>query len=41
MSEADQVALVQTGKGRMPPFATGLTDGQIRAVVAYTRAQLR
>jgi mono/diheme cytochrome c family protein len=41
MSDAEVVALVQAGKGRMPSFATGLTDAQIRAVVDYTRTELR
>lgn len=39
-TEADQQALVRAGRGRMPPFSPGLSEGDIAAVVAYTRAQL-
>lgn len=41
MSEADHVALVRSGRGRMPPFSPGLRDEDIAAVVAYTRSELR
>lgn len=41
MTEADQVALVRSGRGRMPPFTPGLRDEDIAAVVAYTRSELR
>src|SRR3954454_20430850 len=40
MTEADQVALVRSGRGRMPPFAPALTNADIAAVVTYTRTQL-
>ena len=40
MTEADQLALVRTGRGRMPPFSQGLSEDDISAVVAYTRTQL-
>jgi mono/diheme cytochrome c family protein len=41
MTEADQLTLVRSGKGRMPPFAPALSDDDIRAVVTYTRNELR
>jgi mono/diheme cytochrome c family protein len=41
MTEADQVSLVRSGRGRMPPFAPALTDADIAAVVAYTRTGLK
>ena len=41
MSEQAQVELVTAGRGTMPAFSPGLTDEQIRAVVTYTRTQLR
>jgi mono/diheme cytochrome c family protein len=40
-SEADELALVRTGSGRMPAFANGLSASDIAAVVAYTRNHLR
>jgi mono/diheme cytochrome c family protein len=40
MSEAAQLALVRGGRDRMPPFAPGLSESDIEAVVAYTRTQL-
>jgi mono/diheme cytochrome c family protein len=40
VSEADQVTLVRTGKGRMPAFSPALTDADIASVVAYTRTEL-
>src|SRR5690242_20467181 len=36
MTEADQVTLVRAGKDRMPPFSPGLSDEDVKAVVAYT-----
>jgi mono/diheme cytochrome c family protein len=41
MSEADELAIVRTGSGRMPAFAQGLSTSDIAAVVAYTRTHLR
>jgi mono/diheme cytochrome c family protein len=38
---ADQVAVVQNGRGSMPSFAGSLTPEQIQAVVDYTRTGLR
>jgi mono/diheme cytochrome c family protein len=40
MTEADQISLVRTGRGRMPPFAPALSNADIAAVVAYIRTQL-
>jgi len=40
MTEIEQLALVRSGRGRMPPFAPGLSDEEIAAVVAYTRTEL-
>ena len=40
-SEADELALVRAGSGRMPAFANGLSARDIAAVVAYTRTHLR
>lgn len=40
MTVADEATLVRDGRERMPPLATGLTNAQIQAVVAYTRTQL-
>lgn len=37
MSEADLVAAVSKGKGKMPGYAGKLTDDQIKAVVAYVK----
>lgn len=36
-SEADQIAAVKNGKGKMKAFAGKLTDDQIKAVVEYFR----
>lgn len=36
-SEAEYVAIVKNGKGRMPAYAGKLTDPQIKEVVAYIR----
>jgi mono/diheme cytochrome c family protein len=33
--EADLIAVTKAGKGKMPPFASKLTDTQIKEVVAY------
>ena len=35
---AEQLDVVHTGKGRMPPFSPALNDAQIVAVVEYTRS---
>jgi mono/diheme cytochrome c family protein len=40
MTVADQVSLVRTGRGRMPPFSPALTNAEIASVVAYTRTEL-
>lgn len=40
MTEAEEVARVRTGGGRMPAFTPGLTDEEITAVVRHTRDQL-
>jgi mono/diheme cytochrome c family protein len=40
LSVADQAAVVQNGRGRMPGFTSTLTDSEIAAVVEYTRTQL-
>jgi mono/diheme cytochrome c family protein len=40
MTEVDQIAVVKSGKGEMPPFAPSLSDDQVRAVVDYTRTEL-
>jgi mono/diheme cytochrome c family protein len=40
MSVADQTAVVDGGRGRMPGFASSLTEAEIAAVVDYTRTQL-
>ncbi len=37
---ADQIALVQAGRGDMPSFRDTLTDAQVAAVVEYTRTGL-
>ena len=34
-SDADLIAIIQKGKGKMPAFAGKLTDAQITDVVAY------
>jgi cytochrome c1 len=36
LSEAQMVAVVKAGKGKMKPIA-GLTDAQVKDVVAYYR----
>ena len=38
LSEAQMVAVVKAGKGKMKPIA-GLTDAQVKDVVAYYRGQ--
>jgi mono/diheme cytochrome c family protein len=40
MTEIDQIAAVKGGSGRMPAFASSLSDDEIRSVVDYTRTQL-
>ena len=40
MTEAEEVARVRAGGGRMPAFAPGLTDQEIAAVVRHTRDEL-
>ena len=40
LSVADQTAVVQNGRGRMPAFTSTLTESDIAAVVDYTRTQL-
>lgn len=37
MSLAEQLDVVQSGRGRMPPFSPTLTNAEIAAVVQYTR----
>ena len=37
MSDADLIAIVQKGKGKMPAYSGKLTDPQITDVVAYIR----
>ena len=36
-SDADLIAAVKNGKGKMTGFASKLTDGQIKDVVGYVR----
>lgn len=36
-SDADLIAIVKNGRGKMPAFEGKLTDAQIEAVVAYIR----
>src|SRR5664279_3879155 len=36
MSEADMVAIITNGKGKMPAYKGKLTDAQINEVAAYT-----
>lgn len=36
-SDADLIAAVKTGKGKMPPNNGRLTDPQIKAVIGYIR----
>jgi mono/diheme cytochrome c family protein len=40
LSAAEQTAVVQDGRGRMPAFTSTLTEAEIAAVVDYTRTQL-
>jgi mono/diheme cytochrome c family protein len=35
--DAALIAIVKSGKGKMPSFAAKLSDDQIKAVVAYIR----
>lgn len=35
--DADLIAIVKNGRGKMPAFEGKLTDAQIKAVVAYIR----
>lgn len=37
---ADQIALVESGKGGMPAFGTALTEAELTAVVRYVREVL-
>lgn len=37
-SEADMIAAVKNGKGKMKPFASKLTDAQIKDAVTYFRS---
>jgi mono/diheme cytochrome c family protein len=37
LSDADLIATTKNGKGKMPAYATKLTDPQIKDVVAYIR----
>lgn len=36
-SNADLIAVVHNGKGKMPAYGTKLSDAQIKAAVAYIR----
>ena len=36
-TEATLIAIVKSGKNKMPPYASKLTDDQIKAAVAYIR----
>ena len=36
-TDADLIAVVKNGRNKMPGYAGKLTDGQIKAVVAYVR----
>ncbi len=40
-SDADLIAAVKSGKGKMPAYAGKLTDDQIKATVAYIRTLQR
>jgi menaquinol-cytochrome c reductase cytochrome b/c subunit len=40
MPEADELAQIRNGRGRMPPFSPALSDDDIAAVVAYVRTEL-
>ena len=37
-SDADLVAAVKNGKGKMPPYNGKLTDAQIKSVITYIRS---
>jgi len=37
MSEAEMIAETKAGKGKMPAFASKLTDAQIKDVIAYVK----
>lgn len=37
-SDADLIAVVKNGKGKMPAFAGKLTDAQVKSLVTYIRA---
>jgi cytochrome c6 len=37
MSDADLIAIVKNGKGKMPAFSGKLPDAQITGIVAYIR----
>jgi mono/diheme cytochrome c family protein len=39
--DADLIAAVKNGKGKMPAFAGKLTDDQIKAAIAYVRTLQR
>lgn len=41
MSEADMLASVNNGKGKMPAYKGKLTDAQIHDVIAYIRQHLQ
>lgn len=41
MTEAEMVAAVNSGKGKMPAYKGKLTDAQIKDVVAYIRQHLQ
>jgi len=36
-TDAQLIAIIKSGKGKMQPFAGKITDDQIKAVVAYIR----
>jgi mono/diheme cytochrome c family protein len=38
LSEADEIASVKNGKGKMKPFSGKLTDAQIKDAVTYFRS---
>jgi mono/diheme cytochrome c family protein len=37
MSDADLLAVIKTGKGKMPAWEGILTDGQVKDVITYIR----
>lgn len=39
-SEADRVAMIKNGKGKMPAYNSKLTDAQIKDVSTYIRTSL-